>query len=102
MDDFINDLSDELLRIVEGLEENKASFEQIGITYEKSFYDILVKVRDDHKFVFEDKKCLVLAKEIKKLFDDKVQYVNFFNMTYIKNQFNMHLMILLYKMGYPP
>ena len=103
VDDFVNNLSDELLKILGDLEEDKASFEAMGITYEeKAFYDILVKVRDDHKFVFEDDKCLVLAKKIKELVDDKVQYADFFNRTDIKNQLNMDLTVLLYKSGYPP
>lgn len=64
--DFVNDLSDELIKIFKDLEADKTSFEAMGITYEeKAFYDILVKVRDEHGFVFADEKCISLAKEIK-------------------------------------
>ncbi|MBV7504809.1 DUF3387 domain-containing protein [Bacillus sp. sid0103] len=39
---------------------------ELGITYEeKAFYDILVKVRDDHGFPYANDKCLVLANKIK-------------------------------------
>ena len=101
--DFVNDLSDELIKIFKDLEVDKTSFETMGITYEeKAFYDILVKVRDEHGFVFADEKCISLAKEIKKLVDDKVQYADFFNRDDIKNQLNMDLTVLLYKNGYPP
>ena len=101
--DFVNDLSDELIKIFKDLEADKTSFEAMGITYEeKAFYDILVKVRDEHGFVFADEKCISLAKEIKKLVDDKVQYADFFNRDDIKNQMNMDLTVLLYKNGYPP
>ena len=101
--DFVNDLSDELIKIFKDLETDKTSFEAMGITYEeKAFYDILVKVRDEHGFVFADEKCISLAKEIKKLVDDKVQYADFFNRDDIKNQLNMDLTVLLYKNGYPP
>lgn len=101
--DFVNDLSDELIKIFKDLEADKTSFEAMGITYEeKAFYDILVKVRDEHGFVFADEKCISLAKEIKKLVDDKVQYADFFNRDDIKNQLNMDLTVLLYKNGYPP
>ena len=66
--DFINDLSDRLIQILKDLREDKSSFEKFGIAYEeKAFYDILVKVRDDHGFRYEDEKCLVLAKKIKEL-----------------------------------
>lgn len=101
--DFVNDLSDELIKIFKDLETDKTSFEAMGITYEeKAFYDILVKVRDEHGFVFADEKCISLAKEIKKLVDDKVQYADFFNRDDIKSQLNVELTVLLYKNGYPP
>ncbi len=101
--DFVNGLSDELLRIFRDLETDKTSFEKMGISFEeKAFYDILVKVRDDHDFIFEDEKCLLLAKKIKELVDDKLQYADFFKRDDIKNQLNMDLTVLLYKNGYPP
>ena len=75
--DFINGLSEELIRILTDLQTDKTSFEALGITCEdKAFYDILVKVRDDHGFPYADEKCLALAKEIKKLVDDKAQFAD--------------------------
>ncbi|OQB26114.1 MAG: Type I restriction enzyme EcoR124II R protein [Firmicutes bacterium ADurb.Bin182] len=101
--DFINGLSDELIKIFSDLHADKTSFEAMGITYEeKAFYDILVKVRDDHGFPYADEKCLVLAKEIKKLVDDKAQFADWSTRADIKNQLNMDLTVLLYKNGYPP
>ncbi len=101
--DFVNGLSDELIRIFKGLQEDKTSFEKLGITYEeKAFYDILVKVRDEHRFKYEDEKCLVLAKKIKELVDDKSQFADWSSRDDIKNQLNMDLTVLLYNNGYPP
>lgn len=101
--DFINNLSDELLEILKDLQEDKLSFEKMGISYEeKAFYDILIKVRDDNNFVYEDDKCLVLAKAIKELVDDKSQYADWASRDDIKNQINMDLTVLLYNHGYPP
>lgn len=101
--DFINGLSDELLKIFADLQADKTSFEQLGITYEeKAFYDILVKVRDEHKFQYEDEKCLILAKKIKDLVDDKSQFADWSTRDDIKNQLNRDLTVLLYKNGYPP
>lgn len=103
VEDFINNLSEELLKILGDIEEDKSSFKVMGISYEeKAFYDILVIVRDEHGFIFEDKKCIELAKKIKQLVDDKIQYADFFNRSDIKNQLNMDLTVLLYKNGYPP
>lgn len=101
--DFVNDLSEQLLNILNDLKHDKASFEKLGITYEeKAFYDILVKVRDDHGFPYEDEKCLILAKKIKELVDDKAQFTDWSTRNDIKNQLNMDLTVLLYKNGYPP
>lgn len=101
--DFVDDLSDQLLKIFQDLQEDKASFEKLGITYEeKAFYDILVKVRDDHGFPYPDEKCLVLAKKIKELVDDKAQFADWSTRDDIKNQLNMELTVLLYENGYPP
>lgn len=101
--DFVNGLSDQLMQILKELQDDKSSFEKLGITYEeKAFFDILVKVRDDHGFPYEDKKCLVLAKKIKELVDDKAQFADWSTRDDIKNQLNMDLTVLLYKNGYPP
>ena len=101
--DFINDLSDELIKIMQDLRLDQTSFERLGISYEeKAFYDILVKVRDDHGFVYEDEKCVVLANKIKELVDDKAQFADWSTRDDIKNQLNMDLTKLLYKNGYPP
>ena len=75
----------------------------LGISYEeKAFYDILVKVRDDHGFPYADEKCLILAKKIKELVDDKAQFADWSTRDDIKNQLNMDLTVLLYQNGYPP
>jgi type I restriction enzyme R subunit len=101
--EFINNLSDELIKILKDLQEDKTSFEEMGITYEeKAFFDILVKVRDDNGFPYADEKCIVLAKEIKLLVDDKAQFADWSTRDDIKNQLNMDLTVLLYKNGYPP
>ena len=101
--DFVNDLSDQLIQILNDLKDDKASFEKLGITYEeKAFYDILIKVRDDHGFPYVEEKCLVLAKKIKELVDDKAKFADWSTRDDIKNQLNMDLTVLLYKNGYPP
>ena len=59
------------------LEDDKKSFKRLGITYEeKVFFDILIAVRDDHAFLYVEEKCLVLAKEIKRLVDDKSKFAD--------------------------
>ncbi len=101
--DFVDDLSNKLIEILNDLKEDQSSFEKLGISYEeKAFYDILVRVRDDHGFSYDDEKCLVLAKKIKELVDNKSQFADWSTRDDIKNQLNMDLTVLLYKNGYPP
>lgn len=101
--DFVNDLSDQLIKIMNDLKADQTSFERLGISYEeKAFYDILVKVRDDHGFPYADEKSLILAKKIKELVDDKAQFADWSTRDDIKNQLNMDLTVLLYQNGYPP
>ena len=101
--DFVDDLSDQLIHIIKDLKGDKESFENMGITFEeKAFYDILVKVRDDHDFPYADEKCIVLAKKIKELVDDKACFADWAVRDDIKNQLNMDLTVLLYENGYPP
>ena len=101
--DFVNDLSEQLLQILRDLQEDQSSFQKMGISFEeKAFYDILVKVRDDHGFPYADEKCVVLAKKIKELVDDKAQFADWSTRDDIKNQLNMELTVLLYQNGYPP
>jgi type I restriction enzyme R subunit len=100
---FINDLSTELVKIFSDLQTDKTSFEKMGISFEeKAFYDILIKVRDEHKFKYENEKCIVLAKKIKILVDDKSQFADWSTRDDIKNQLDMQLTILLHDNGYPP
>lgn len=101
--DFINSLSDEIIKILSDLQIDMDSFKDLGISYEeKAFYDILIKVRDEHEFEYADEKCIELAKAIKELVDDKSQYADWSSREDIKSQLNMDLTILLYENGYPP
>ena len=91
------------LGILRDLEEDKGSFEKPGISFEgKAFYDILVKVRDDHGSPYEEEKCWALAKQVEELVDDKDQYADWATRNDIKSQLSMDLTILLYNNGYPP
>ena len=101
--DFVNDLSDQLMNIMKDMKDDQSSFEQMGITLdEKAFFDILTKVRDTHQFPYEDEKCIVLAKKIKELVEDKSKFAEWSTRDDIKNQLNMELTVLLYNNGYPP
>ena len=51
--DFVDQLSDKLIQLLRDLEDDKKSFERLGVTYEeKVFFDILIAVRDVHGFPY--------------------------------------------------
>lgn len=103
VEDFVNDLSDKLMQIIRDLQDDENSFEKMGISFEeKAFYDILVRVRDDHGFPYEEEKCLALAKDIKVLVNDKAKFVDWKTRNDIKSQLMTDLTALLYRNGYPP
>ena len=103
MAQFVDGLSEEVVKILKDLQIDMNSFEDMGVSYEeKVFYDILIKVRDEHEFEYADEKCIELAKAIKELVDDKAQYADWSNREDIKAQLNVDLTVLLYENGYPP
>ncbi|BDD38068.1 type I restriction endonuclease subunit R [Streptococcus ruminantium] len=103
MAQFVDGLSEEVMKILKDLQIDMNSFQDMGVSYEeKVFYDILIKVRDEHEFEYADDKCIELAKSIEELVDDKAQYADWSNREDIKAQLNVDLTVLLYENGYPP
>src|SRR5699024_8359373 len=103
VEEFVDDLSEQLIQIIKDLRQDQDSFVGLGLDYsEKAFYDILIKVRDKHRFVYADHKCIALAKEIRELVEDKSQYVDWSTRTDIKSQLARDLTLLLYQNDYPP
>ena len=98
--DFVDQLSDKLIELLQDIEGDKKSFERLG--EEKIFFDILVAVRESHAFPYADEKCLALAKEIKKLVDSKSRFTDWTNRSDIKAQLESDLTVILYKHDYPP
>lgn len=103
VDERVNSLSDRLLEIMREMEDDKKSFEKLGISFEeKAFYDVLVMMRDKKGFIYDDDRCKELAKKIKVLVDGSTVYADFLNNTNLKGKLDNDLKILLFKNGYPP
>lgn len=99
----INGLSDRLMNILKELKADSEKFKVLGITFEeKAFYDVLVEVRDRHKFEYADERCIALAKKIKEKIDDTAVYADWLNNDNLKSKLANQLACLLYKEGYPP
>ncbi len=103
VNDFMDRLTDELVDIFKDLKEDEDSYRSKGITFEeKIFYDILVKIRDDHGFEYSEDKCIHLAKEIKKLVVKNSKFTDWSNREDIRATLNMNMTVLLYKNRFPP
>lgn len=105
VEDVMEGLSDELQKLFKELQEEKKSFEALGITYdEKAFYDILVSVSEKYHFKdkISDETLIELAKEIKKLVSNKSKYTDWTNRQDIRDELYADVAKKLYAHGFPP
>ncbi|MFK3978163.1 type I restriction endonuclease subunit R [Shewanella vesiculosa] len=101
--EVINDFSDEIIMLYNELREEMASFGEIGIDFEeKAFYDILITLAQKYDFTYPEGKLVDLAKEVKKVIDDKAKYTDWNKRDDIKAELQFDLIILLDEWGYPP
>ena len=101
--EILDDVSAQLLELVENLKEEQESFTAMGISYEeKAFFDILVAVAEKFKFEFPESENIALAKEIRAALRDKEKYADWTNSVQIKAQMQADIITILAKHGYPP
>lgn len=101
--EVINDFSDEIINLYAELREEMVSFSEMGIDFEeKAFYDILISLANKYDFTYPEDKLLGLAKEVKKVIDDKAKYTDWNKRDDIKAELHFDLIILLDEWGYPP
>lgn len=110
---IIQSATEQALKIFRELNIDKESFRKVGLTFEeKSFYDILIELRNKFNFEYgEDKvvdgikineKCKSLAKKIKEIIDTKSSFADWLNNQNIRNQLKFDIKVCLVKNGYPP
>lgn len=101
--EVLNDFSDEIINLYNELRNEMASFDEMGIDFEeKAFYDILLSLANKYDFTYPEDKLIDLAKEVKRVIDDKAQYTDWNKRDDIKAELHFDLIILLDKWGYPP
>ena len=112
-EDIIKYATEQALRILKDMNADRESFRKIGLTFEeKTFYDILMALRDEYNFVYgEDKnvggvvvneKCKNLAKKIKEIIDTKSSFADWLNNQIVRDQLKFDIKVCLIKNGYPP
>jgi len=99
----LEDFTDEIIDLYHALKKEKDSFADLGINFEeKAFYDILKALTVKYDFEYAEDKLLVLAKEVKKVVDDKAKYTDWSKREDIKAELKADLIILLAEHDYPP
>lgn len=112
-EDIIKEATEQALKILSLMNEDRQSFRKIGLTFEeKAFYDILIALRNQYNFEYgEDEemdsvvvngKCKTLAQKVKEIIDTKSSYADWLNNQNVRNQLKLDIKICLVKNGYPP
>lgn len=101
--EVLDDVADQLAKLLDDLKQEKKSFEDMGIDFEeKAFYDILDYVAKKFEFDYPNDKMVELAKRIKSIVDDKSKYTDWATREDIKASLQVDLILILDEFGYPP
>jgi len=103
--EVLDDVAEQLAKLLEELKIEKDSFKDMGIDFEeKAFYDILKAVAKKYEFdnEYPDNKMIELSKKIKLIVDDKSKYTDWSTREDIKANLQVDLILLLDEYGYPP
>ena len=99
----LDDVAEQLSKLLTDLREEKNSFEGMGIDYEeKAFYDILKAVAEKFEFEYPEDKLITLSKKVKKIVDDKSKYTDWAQREDIKAELKVDLILVLADNDYPP
>lgn len=101
--EVLEDFTNEIIGLYNELREEKDSYKAMGVDIEeKSFYDILKTLTIKYDFKYPEDKLLLLAKEVKKIVDDKTKYTDWDKKVNIKAELKVDLILLLAQFDYPP
>lgn len=112
-EEIIKNATEQALRLLRDLQEDRESFRKMGLTFEeKAFYDILLLLRDKYDFeygqdvitdgVLINRKCKELAQKIKEIIDTKSSFADWLNNQNVRSQLKFDIKVCLVKNGYPP
>ncbi len=101
--DVLEDFTDEIIDLYHALRKEKESFGELGVDFEeKAFYDILKALASKYDFSYPEDQLLHLAKEVKRVVDDKARYTDWSHRDDIKAELKADLIITLAENDYPP
>jgi len=98
-----DEIAENLTNMIVDVKNAFTEGDELGIGFEeKAFYDILKHIAHKYDFDYPEDKLIFLAKEVKKIVDDKAKYTDWNERSDIKAELKMDLIILLGDNGYPP
>lgn len=101
--EVLDDVAEQLAKLLDELKQEKKSFEGMGIDFEeKAFFDILNLVSRKYEFEYPEDKMIELSKRIKLIVDDKSKYTDWASRDDIKANLQVDLILVLDEFGYPP
>jgi len=101
--EVLEEFTDEIIDLYHALKKERESFADLGIDFEeKAFYDILKELTKKYDFSYPDDRLIILAREVKRVVDDKAKYTDWSQRTDIKAELKADLIILLAEYDYPP
>lgn len=112
-EEIIKKATEQALQILKEMNADRESFRKAGLTFEeKAFYDILMALRDQYNFEYDNDviadgikvndKCRMLAMKIKEIIDTKSSFADWLNNQIIRDQLKFDIKVCLIKNGYPP
>ena len=101
--EVLEEFTDEIIDLYHALKKERESFSDLGIDLEeKAFYDILKELTKRYDFNYPDDRLISLAREVKRVVDDKAKYTDWNQRDDIKAELKADLIILLGEYNYPP
>ena len=99
----LDEFSERMVDMIYGVKDEMNSGDELGIDIEeKAFYDALKKLAIKYDFDYPQDKLIELAREVKKIVDDKAKFTDWNHRDDIKAELKVALILVLAKFGYPP
>ncbi len=105
LNDVIDDVVGEMVKLMEEVAGERSSGDAIGLSLaEKAFFDILKAVAVKYDFIenFSDEKLIALAKSIKTMVEEQSDVEDWLNRSDLRATLKMNVIVLLARAGYPP
>ncbi|MBQ7788844.1 MAG: type I restriction endonuclease subunit R [Clostridia bacterium] len=107
--EVLDDIAEQLTQLLEDLEVDKQSFEEMNISFEeKAFFDILEIIAKKYGFYdsyiekYGEEHLINLAKDIKAIVDDKAKFAAWSARDDIKAELKVDIILKMAEYNYPP